>query len=187
MKLKKKVFLLNLFKKIFKEFNYLEIEDVISIGKFRIFFQLVLSRLEGRKDFYALMPFNSKVVDLQKIEISGNLCGSNLIRSLISSKLYLQAINGIKVHSSVLIGPDVKLISANHDFENYSKWIHDKPIVINKNVWIGANVVILPGVNIGSNCIIGAGSIVTKSFEDNSIICGNPAKLIKKNSISNIS
>ena len=114
MKLKKKIFLLNLFRKLFKEFNYLEIEDVISIGKFRIFFQLLLSKLEGRKDFYALMPLNSKVVDLQKIEISGNLCGSNLIRSLISSKLYLQAINGIKIDSSVLIGPDVKIISANN-------------------------------------------------------------------------
>ena len=187
MKLKKKVFLLILFRIIFKEFNYLEIEDVISVGKFRIFLQLLLSKLEGRKDFYALMPLNSKVVDLQKIEINGNLCGSNLIRSLISSKLYLQAINGIKIHSSVLIGPDVKIISANHDLQNYSRWIQDDPIIINKNVWIGANVVILPGVNIGSNCVIGAGSIVTKSFEDNSIICGNPAQLIKKNSVSIIS
>ena len=51
MKLKKKVFLLNLFRKIFKEFNYLEIEDVISIGKFRIFFQLLLSKLEEEKIF----------------------------------------------------------------------------------------------------------------------------------------
>ena len=187
MKLKNKIFLLNLFRKMFKEFNYLEIDDVISIGKFRIFIQFLLSKFEGRKDFYALMPLNSKIVDLQKIEISGNLSGSNLIRSFISSKLYLQAINGIRIHSSVLIGPDVKIISANHDFQNYSKWIHDEPIVINKNVWIGANVVILPGVNIGSNCIIGAGSIVTKSFEENSIICGNPAQLIKKNNASIIS
>ena len=103
-----------------------------------------MSKLEGRKDFYALMPLSSKSGGSLKIEIKGNLCGSNLIRSLISSKLYLQAINGIKIDSSVLIGPDVKIISANHDLQNYSKWINENPIVINKNVWIGANVVILP-------------------------------------------
>ena len=57
-------------------------------------------------------------------------------------------------------------------------------IIIKRNVWIGANVIILPGVKIGSNSIIGAGSVVTKSFEDNSIVCGNPARFIKKNNNS---
>ena len=184
MKLKIKKFLLNLFRVIFKEFKLLDVDDVISIGKFRIFIQILLSKLEGRKGFYALMPTSSKVVDIKNIKINGDLYRSNLMRSLISSNLYLQAINGIQIDSSVLIGPDVKIISANHDLKDYSRWLEDDPIVIKKNVWIGANVVILPGVNIGSNCIIGAGSIVTKSFEDNSIICGNPAKFIKKNNIS---
>ena len=62
MKLKKKVFLLNLFRKIFKEFNYLEIEDVISIGKFRIFIQLLLSKLEGRKDYLPRCSSTRRVI-----------------------------------------------------------------------------------------------------------------------------
>jgi acetyltransferase-like isoleucine patch superfamily enzyme len=52
-------------------------------------------------------------------------------------------------------------------------------VVINDNVWVGEGVVILPGVTIGQNCIIGANSVVTKSFANNSIIGGNPAKLIR--------
>ena len=109
MRIKKKEFLLNLFRIIFKEFNLLDVDDVISIGKFRIFIQILLSKLEGRKDFYALMPISSKVIDIKNIKINGNLYRSNLMRSLISSNLYLQAINGIEIDSA-LIGPTLRLL-----------------------------------------------------------------------------
>ena len=53
------------------------------------------------------------------------------------------------------------------------------PVIIGNNVWIGSGVIILPNVTIGDNCILGANSVVTKSFEKNSVIAGNPARLIK--------
>ncbi len=55
-----------------------------------------------------------------------------------------------------------------------------KPVKIGKYVWIGANVVILPGVEIGDNAVIGAGAIITKNIPANSVAVGNPAKVIKK-------
>lgn len=54
-----------------------------------------------------------------------------------------------------------------------------KPITIGDNVYIGNNVIILPGVQIGSNVIVGAGSVITKNIPDNVIIAGNPARIIK--------
>src|SRR5699024_6185891 len=54
-----------------------------------------------------------------------------------------------------------------------------KPIVIGNNVYIGNNVILLPGVNVGDNVLIGAGSVVTKSIENNSVYAGNPARKIK--------
>ena len=55
-----------------------------------------------------------------------------------------------------------------------------KPIKVGNNVWIGGNVVVLPGVTIGDNVVIGAGSIVNKSIPPNSVAVGNPCKVIKR-------
>ena len=55
-----------------------------------------------------------------------------------------------------------------------------KPIEVGNNVWIGGNVVVLPGVKIGDNCVIGAGSVVVKDIPENSVAVGNPCKVIKK-------
>lgn len=55
-----------------------------------------------------------------------------------------------------------------------------KPVSIGNDVWIGAGVSILPGVKIGNNCVIGAGSVVNKDIPDNSLAVGNPCKVIKQ-------
>ena len=59
------------------------------------------------------------------------------------------------------------------------------PVKIGKNVWIGEGVIVLPGVTIGDGCVIGAHSVVNKSFEPNTMIVGTPAKAIKRYSFEN--
>ena len=94
---------------------------------------------------------------------------------------YIQAYGGIEFGSNVEIGPGVKIISQNHDVNDFSKPKKAiKPIKIGNNVWIGANSVILPEVEIGDNVVIGAGSVVTKDIPKNSIAVGNPCKVIKQ-------
>ena len=117
--------------------------------------------------------FTSKVIDPQNIK-KGILCdpGDNISN-------YIQATNGITFGNNVEIGPGVKIISANHSFEDFIKQSKSKSIEIGNNVWIGANSIILPKTKIGNNVIIGAGSVVTKNISSNSIAVGNPCKVIK--------
>ncbi len=98
---------------------------------------------------------------------------------LSSGGLYLQAKNGIIIDSTVFIAPGVKIISSNHDINNLQQHSESSPVTIHENVWIGANSIILPGVVIGPNSIIGAGSVVTKSIPQNVIAVGNPCKVVK--------
>lgn len=79
------------------------------------------------------------------------------------------------------IAPNVGLITANHDINNIEKHSLGKDINIGDRCWIGMNSVILPGVTLGNDVIVGAGSVVTKSFHENNItLAGVPAKIIKK-------
>lgn len=79
------------------------------------------------------------------------------------------------------IGPNVGIITANHDVNNPEFHTKCKSVIIGEKCWIGMNSVILPGVKLGPHITVGAGSIVTKSFNSGyCIIAGNPAKIIKQ-------
>ena len=108
--------------------------------------------------------FTSVVSAFENIEI--HFDKSTLTSFSVSGQCYIQAINGIKIGKNFLFAPGIKLISANHDLSNHNQWLTTDPIVIGNNVWIGTNAVILPGVQIADDCVIGAGAVVTKSFQD---------------------
>lgn len=91
----------------------------------------------------------------------------------------MMAAGSITIEDDVRVAANVQLISNNHDFHDRDILIC-KPVVLKRNCWIGAGSSILPGVTIGENAIVGAGSIVTKDVEPNTIVAGNPAKLIKR-------
>lgn len=91
----------------------------------------------------------------------------------------------INIGSNVLIGPNCLIYSQNHRYEEVGTLIKDQgydlsSVSIGNNVWIAGNVIILPGVTIGDNVVVGAGSVVVKSVPDNVVVAGNPAKVIKR-------
>ncbi|WP_229377335.1 acyltransferase [Shewanella woodyi] len=92
----------------------------------------------------------------------------------------------ITIEDLVLIGSGVHIYTANHEFSDPQKPIfsqgHQAPQAVNvcKGAWIGANAIILPGVTLGQNSVIGAGSVVTKDVPPFCVVAGQPAKIIKQ-------
>ncbi len=88
---------------------------------------------------------------------------------------------GIDIDDGALIGHNVVLATVNHEFEPEKRGTNlPAPIHIGKNVWIGANATILPGVSIGDGAVIAAGAVVTKDVAENTVVGGVPAKVIRK-------
>lgn len=89
----------------------------------------------------------------------------------------------ITIGDHAFFGPNVALYTAGHpihpDSRN-SEYEYGIPITIGNNVWIGGNCVILPGIEIGDNVVIGAGSVVTKNIPDNVCAAGNPCRVISE-------
>ncbi|RAJ77308.1 acetyltransferase-like isoleucine patch superfamily enzyme [Chitinophaga dinghuensis] len=87
---------------------------------------------------------------------------------------------GITIEDHALIGPKVNLITENHPLDpSDRRALVTKPILIKRNAWIGAAATILPGVTIGENAVVAAGSVVSKDVPDNVVVAGVPAKIIK--------
>lgn len=92
----------------------------------------------------------------------------------------------VVIGNNVMMGPDCMIFTQNHEFQDKEKPMCEqgfsqvRPVLIGNDVWIGARVIILPGVHVGEGSIIGAGAVVTKNVEPYSVVGGNPAKLLKK-------
>jgi len=98
----------------------------------------------------------------------------------LSPGSYFQTKNRIEMGDNTRIGPGVKIITGNHDPYDFDVHVKSGPIKIGKNCWLGADVKILPGVELGEHVIVGAGAVVTKSFGPDQVIAGVPAKTVKK-------
>ena len=115
------------------------------------------------------------------ISIGNNVC--------IGDDVHITSINSITISDGCLIGKKVTITDNAHGHGNISEYnilpikreLSTKgPVFIGENTWIGDKVTIVSGVSIGKNCIIGANSVITKSFPCNSIIAGSPGRIIKK-------
>ena len=89
----------------------------------------------------------------------------------------------ITIGDDVQIGPNVQLLTPTHPVEpgpRKDKLEAAKPITIGNNVWIGGGAIVLPGVSVGENSVIGAGTVVTKDVPANVVVVGNPAREVKQ-------
>lgn len=101
----------------------------------------------------------------------------------VSRSLVILDCGMVKIGDRVLFGPFVSIFAATHETGVQSRRDgveYAKPVVIGDDCWIGGNVTIMPGVNIGRGCTIGAGSVVTKDVPDFSVSIGSPARVVKQ-------
>lgn len=156
---------------LFKYPTYLKGGEYISIGKkFKTSYRL---RIEAW-DKYNLSQFEPSIVIGDNVSFSDNC--------------HLGATNNITIGNNVLFGSNVYITDHFHGGTTLSELMIEPinrnlvskgPVIIKDNVWIGDGVVIMPNVILGNSCIVGANSVVTKSFPDNCVIAGCPAKIIK--------
>ena len=110
-------------------------------------------------------------------------CGKNIKLGrgvFINAGCKFQDQGGIEIGDGALIGHGVVLATLNHGFDADKRHdLYPRPIKIGANAWIGSNSTVLPGVNIGENAVVAAGSVVTRDVPANAVVAGVPAKVVK--------
>ena len=133
----------------------------------------ILTEITGSKindSIQVLTPFNT--------DFGRNIRLGNGV--FINKSCMFVDLGGIELEDNVLIGPEVKILSVNHPLDPKNRrGVILKSVKIRRNAWIGAGATVCPGVTIGENSIIGAGSVVTKDVPSNTLYAGVPAKFIK--------
>lgn len=103
-------------------------------------------------------------------------------RTFINFGLTALDVARITIGDDVQVGPNVQLLTPTHPVESdlrRKKWESAEPIVIHDNVWLGGGAIVLPGVTVGANSVVGAGAVVTRSLPPNVVAVGNPARVIR--------
>ncbi|MEJ2051803.1 MAG: acyltransferase [Calditrichota bacterium] len=134
------------------------------------FFPQKILRINGRVPWP--VHFTSRVLYHENIEVG------YMVQFGKMQACYIQGRNGIIAGNNVRVGPGVGILSINHNISDYDVWDKANPIVIGDNVFIQMNTVILPGVQIGDNVLIQPNSVVNKDIPANSIVSGNPIRVV---------
>ena len=136
-----------------------------------------------------VMPFNNFVLGndstIEDFSTINNGVGDVLIGDRTRIGLSNVIIGPVTIGNNVMLAQNIVLSGLNHGFEDITIAPHDQPIIKNliiveDEVWIGANSVVVAGVTIGKHSVVAAGSIVTKDIPPYSVAAGNPARLIKQ-------
>ncbi len=101
----------------------------------------------------------------------------------LAQGVFITGGGGVTIGNWVGFGPDTKIWSVNHRYEDPDRpWLQQgwerKPVEIEDDVWLGANVFVMPGVRIGRGSIVSAGAVVTKSIPEYALVAGNPARVV---------
>lgn len=166
-------------KDLVREYNQTASDDSVKKG------QILKELLGGQgKNLWITPPF---YVDYGENIYFGNNCEVN------RNCIFLDD-NEIHIGDNALIAPNVQIYTAFHPTSALDRFGEPKedgsfafcktqtaPVYIGKNVWIGGGAILLPGVHIGDNVVIKAGSVVTKDIPENCVACGNPCRVIREN------
>ncbi len=142
--------------------------------------------ITGDSPLHAVMHRTSQ----EALRITGELNGGyhepERVRELLAERIFInsgckfQDQGGVVIGDDCLIGHNTVLATLNHDLAPSRRAdMHPAPIVIGRNVWIGANVTVLPGVTIGDNAVVAAASVVKKDVPENSVVVGSPARVVR--------
>jgi len=129
------------------------------------------------------MGKNSVISSFVKLKTSEGILNIGKNVSISNGSNLLAGEKGLKIEDNVMIGPNVIIVSSNYNYDQINTPIRlqgssSKGIVIGENVWIGGGSVILDGATIGSGSIINANSVVSSIIPENSIVQGNPGRVI---------
>ena len=134
----------------------------------------LFAELTGRevdKSFLLIPPFYT--AGGEEIRVGRNV--------FVNQNCTFYDLGGLDIGDEVMIGPNVQLITAGHPLDPATRRTTTvgKPIIIERNVWIAAGSTVIGGVTIGENSVVAAGAVVTRDVAPNSLVAGNPARVIK--------
>lgn len=104
-------------------------------------------------------------------------------RSFVNFGAVFLDVNTIEIGDDVQIAPNVQLLTARHPVDaahRRARWESGKPISIRDGAWLGGGAIVLPGISIGAQAIVGAGAVVTRDVEARTVVAGNPARVIRR-------